>query len=231
MDQFDYSRKSELTLKGFMAKTFGWMFWGLLLFFASGFIVAIVPTLRNLVLGNPFVPIILFIIEIIIVVNLSARLMKMSVESAKTSFMAYSVVSGLTFSSVFIFFELDTVMYTFLVTAVMFGVMAIAGSKTSVDLSKISSLLFFGLIGVLIVSLVNIFLNSDTLTLAVSIIAILVFLGLTAWDVQRLKKMYYGFSNDGELTHKIAIYGALQLFLDFINIFYYILRIFARSRD
>ena len=109
--------------------------------------------------------------------------------------------------------------------------MAIAGSRTSVDLSKLSTLFLFGLLGLIIVSVVNIFLGSSQLELGISVVAILLFLGITAWDVQRMKRMYYTFASDGELTNKVAIYGALQLFLDFVNIFYYLLRIIANSRD
>lgn len=231
MDQYNYSNESQLTLQGFMAKSFKWMFIGLLIFFATGYVVSITPPLASLVYGNPFVVIILMIVEIFLVIRLSAELMKMSVSSARNSFIGYSLVSGVFFSSVFILFDISTVMYTFLITGILFGVMAIAGAKTGVDLSKISTLFLFGLLGILIVSLVNIFLGSDTLSFTISIVAILLFLGITAWDVQRMKRMYYAFANDGALTNKIAIYGALQLFLDFVNIFYYLLRIVANSRD
>ena len=231
MDQFNYSNYEGMSLQGFMARSFKWMFLGLLIFFVTGFTVANVEPLALLVYSNPILMIILAFAEIIMVIRLSAGLMRMSVSAARNSFIGYSVISGIFFSSVFIVFDLSVVMYTFLITGVLFGIMAIAGSKTDVDLTKFSSLFFFGLIGIIIVSIINIFLGSDKLEFGISIVAILLFLGITAWDVQRLKRMYYAFSNDGELTNKVAIYGALQLFLDFVNIFYYLLRIVANSRD
>ena len=230
MDQFNYSNESELSLQGFMSKSFKWMFVGLLIFFVTGFVVAITPPLALFIYSNPIITILLAVAEIFLVIRLSAGLMRMSVSSARNSFIAYSVVSGVFFSSVFILFNLNTVMWTFLITGAMFGIMAIAGSRTDVDLSKLSTLFFFGLIGILVVSLVNIFVGSDNLSFGISILAILLFLGITAWDVQRLKRMYFAFSQDGELTNKVAIFGALQLFLDFVNIFYYLLRIVAQSQ-
>lgn len=231
MDQFNYSNYDGMSLQGFIAKSFKWMFLGLLIFFATGFTVAHVPPLALFIYGNPLIAIILAIAEVFLVIRLSAGLMKMSVSSARNSFIGYSLISGVFFSSVFIIFDLSTVMYTFLITGVLFGIMALAGSKTSVDLSKLSTLFLFGLFGIIIVSLVNIFLGSDNLSFGISIVAILLFLGITAWDIQRMKRMYYTFAADGELTNKVAIYGALQLFLDFVNIFYYLLRIVANSRD
>lgn len=231
MDQFNYSNYDGMSLQGFIAKSFKWMFFGLLIFFVTGFAVSTIEPLTILFYGNPILMIILAFAEIFLVIRLSAGLMKMSVSAARNSFIGYSLISGIFFSSVFIVFDINTVMYTFLITGVLFGIMAIAGSRTSVDLSKLSTLFLFGLLGLIIVSVVNIFLGSSQLEFGISIIAILLFLGITAWDVQRMKRMYYAFASDGELTNKVAIYGALQLFLDFVNIFYYLLRIVANSRD
>lgn len=231
MDQFNYSGYDGLSLQGFISKSFKWMFVGLLIFFATGFLVANIPPLTILFYGNPILSIILAIAEVFLVIRLSAGLMKMSVSSARNSFIGYSVISGVFFSSVFIVFDISVVMYTFLITGVLFGIMAFAGSRTGVDLSRFSSIFLFGLLGIIIVSLVNIFLGSDSLEFGISLVAIVLFLGITAWDIQRMKRMYYAFAADGELTNKVAIYGALQLFLDFVNIFYYLLRIVANSRD
>ena len=231
MDQFNYSNYDGMSLQGFIAKSFKWMFFGLLIFFVTGFAVSAIEPLTILFYSNPILMIILAFAEIFLVIRLSAGLMKMSVGAARNSFIGYSVISGIFFSSVFIVFDISMVIYAFLITGVLFGIMAIAGSRTSVDLSKLSTLFLFGLLGLIIVSVVNIFLGSSQLEFGISIIAILLFLGITAWDVQRMKRMYYAFASDGELTNKVAIYGALQLFLDFVNIFYYLLRIIANSRD
>ena len=147
--------------------------------------------------------------------------------TAKVCFLLYSFVSGLTFASIFVYYAIDSIMLIFLVAAVIFAVMALIGYTTNVDLTKLGTYLFFGLIAVLVVALINIFLNNSMVAMIVSIICVLVFIGITAYDVQKIKML----ENSGLPKENLAIYGALDLYLDFINLFIHLLSLFGRSRD
>jgi len=148
----------------------------------------------------------------------------MKAATAKIMFIIYAMVSGFTFASIFVVYEMSSIIFVFALAAIMFLIMALFGYYTNIDLSKFSSYLIFGLIGVIIASLVNVFWINDTFTTIICIISILVFLGFTAWDIQKIKRL--NINNDNA-----AIYGALELYLDFINIFLDLLRLFGRERD
>ena len=151
----------------------------------------------------------------------------MSPTAAKICFILYAFVSGLTFSSIFVVYELTSVLMVFLVSAVIFGVMAYIGYKTNVDLSKVGFYLLMALIGVIVVSVINIFLGNGMLEIILCIICLLLFLGITAYDVQKIKAL----ESTGLPEDNLAIYGALELYLDFINIFLQILELFAKNKD
>ena len=144
----------------------------------------------------------------------------------KICFILYAFVSGLTFSSIFVAYELTSVMMVFLVSAVIFGVMAYIGYKTNVDLSKVGFYLLMALIGVIVISLINIFIGNGTLEIILCIVCLLLFLGITAYD-QKIKAL----ETSGLPEDNLAIYGALELYLDFINIFLQILELFAKNKD
>lgn len=209
-----------------ISKSFLWMCIGLLVTFVTGFGVASNERmLENIFNGNTFW--LFVVLEFVLVIVLSWRCMKMSPVAAKICFILYAFVSGLTFSSIFVVYDIASIMMVFLVSSVIFGVMAFIGYKTNVDLSKLGFYLMMGLIAVIIVSVINIFIGSNGLEMALSIICVLLFIGITAFDVQKIKSL-----EGSELPEdNLAIYGALELYLDFINIFIDLIRIIGENKD
>ncbi len=206
-----------------ISKTFLWMCFGLLVTFATGYFVSTSDVMLNNIYNGPGY-IIFVIVELVLVFVLSARVMKMKPTTAKVSFLLYSFVSGLTFASIFIYYAVSSIIYIFLAAAITFAIMALIGYTTKLDLTKIGSYLLFALIAAIIVSLVNIFLNNSMIYLIVSIVCVLIFIGITAYDVQKIKNL----ENSGLPVENLAIYGALDLYLDFINLFIHLLSIFGR---
>ena len=209
-----------------LSKSFLWMCIGLLVTFVTGFGVSMNERmLENIFGGSGFW--ILVILEFVLVIVLSARVMKMNPTTAKICFILYSFVSGLTFSSIFVVYELTSIMMIFLVSAIIFGIMAFIGYTTKVDLSRIGIYLLMALLGVILVSIINIFLGNGTLEIIICIICLLLFIGITAYDVQKIRAL----ESTGLPEDNLAIYGALELYLDFINIFLQILELFAKNKD
>ena len=209
-----------------LSKSFLWMCIGLLVTFVTGFGVSMNGRmLENIFGGSGFW--ILIILEFVLVIVLSARVMKMNPTTAKICFILYSFVSGLTFSSIFVVYELTSIMMIFLVSAIIFGIMAFIGYTTKVDLSRVGFYLLMALLGVILVSIVNIFLGNGTLEIIICIICLLLFIGITAYDVQKIRAL----ESTGLPEDNLAIYGALELYLDFINIFLQILELFAKNKD
>ncbi len=215
-----------MNINNIMRKVFLWMFLGLLIIFGTGYFVA---TNENMIynIASTGMWIALSIIELVLVIVLSARITKMNPTTAKFIFAIYSFVTGLTFSSIFIVYQLSSIIYVFLITAIIFGLLSLFGYTTKLDLTKLSTYLLVGLIGILICSLVNIFVGNSTLDIIISIFSVIVFLGFTAYDVQKIKRL----SNYYENEDSVAIIGALELYLDFINIFLDLIRIFGNNRD
>lgn len=210
-----------------LPKVFAWMFVGLLVTFATGYLVSLYPNMLANVLSTGGFWIIV-IIEFVLVIALSAMIHKMSPIVAKLCFILYSFVSGLTFSSIFIVYELGSIMYVFLITAGIFGAFALIGAKTKTDLTKLGTYLLMALLGVIVCLIINMFTNSSTFDLILSIITILIFIGFTAYDVQHVKYL-------SETTNinedNLAIYGALELYLDFINIFLELIKHLGNNSD
>lgn len=206
-----------------LSKSFLWMFIGLLVTFATGLFVSCNETMLTNIFGGGYF--IFVIIELILVIVLSARVMKMKPTTAKICFLLYSFVSGLTFASIFVVYNLNSIMIIFLITALLFGVMSLIGYKTNVDLTSIGTYLLFGLIAAIIVSLVNLFIGSTMLELIISVVCVLIFIGITAYDVQKIKAL----EDSGLPEDNLAVYGALDLYLDFINLFLHLLSIFGRN--
>lgn len=170
---------------------------------------------------------VIFIAQIGLVIWLSARITKMSMTSATLLFILYSVLMGITMSTIFMVYTMGSIASVFFITAGMFLAMSLIGYFTRLDLTRLGSLLFMALIGVVIASVVNIFLGSETLYWIISYVAVVVFVGLTAYDTQKIKEMLAEYGQADEMGHKLALYGALTLYLDFINLFLYLLRIFG----
>ncbi len=209
-----------------LPKTFLWMFIGLMVTFITGYVVSINSNMIEAVFASPLFYVLL-ILELGLVIFFSSRVHKMSPTSAKICFLLYSFVSGLTFSSVFIGFEISSVMYVFLIAALVFAIFGAIGYFTELDLSRISTYLLMGLIAIVICIIVNMFLNNDTFDLVISIISLLIFVGFTAYDVQHVKEL----SANGVDNDVAAINGAFELYLDFINIFLHLLQIIGDAKD
>ena len=215
----------------FLAKVFNWMAAGLGI---TG-VVALFTVYSGLaqnIAASPLYWILLFA-EIGLVFYLAARIESLKPSTATWLFIAYSIMNGVTLSVLFLMYSGASIASTFLITAGMFGAMAVYGLVTKRDLSGMGSFMFMGLIGVLLASVVNIFLQSSSLYWAISVIGVLVFVGLTAYDVQKIKQIgEQGIMEQGEAAiHRGAIMGALALYLDFINLFILLLRFFGGSRD
>jgi hypothetical protein len=215
----------------FLARVFNWMAVGLGLTGIVAYFTAHTG-LAMAIIGNPIF-FILIIAELGLVFYLSARVEKIRASTASSLFLGYSVLNGLTLSVVFLAYTSSSIAGTFFITAGMFGAMAVYGLVTKRDLSGWGSFLFMGLIGIIIASIVNIFLKSSGMYWVISLIGVFIFTGLTAYDVQRIKKIgEEGIMAQGEeAIGKGSIMGALALYLDFINLFLMLLRFFGGSRD
>ena len=215
----------------FLAKVFNWMAVGLGLTGVVAYFAASSGVTAAIVASPMFM--ILIFAELGLVFFLSARISKIEAGTAASLFLGYSFLNGLTLSSIFLAYTSSSIAATFFITAGMFGAMALYGLVTKKDLSGFGSFLFMGLIGILIASVVNIFLKSSGLYWMISLIGVFVFTGLTAYDVQKIKKMGEdGILSQGESAiKKGAIMGALTLYLDFINLFLMLLRFFGGSRN
>jgi FtsH-binding integral membrane protein len=181
---------------------------------------------------NPSSIWILAIAQIALVVWLSARVMSMSMGMATTLFIIYSVLTGVTLSSIFMIFSIGTIATTFFVTAGTFFAMSLIGYVTKMDLSKVGNVLYMMLIGLVIATIVKLFVASTTLYGITTYAGVIIFVGLIAWDTQKLKHIFYEYGTNDENGQKLALLGALTLYLDFINLFLFLLRIFGgSSRD
>ena len=215
----------------FLAKVFNWMAIGLGLTGIVAYFTA-QSGLAAAIVSSPLF-FILILAELGMVFYLSLRIEKIQPGTATGLFVGYSVLNGLTLSAIFLAYTKASIGGTFLITAGMFGAMAVYGLVTKRDLSGLGSFMFMGLIGIILASIVNIFLKSSSLYWTISVIGVLVFVGLTAYDVQKIKNMgEQGIMEQGDSAiHKGAILGALALYLDFINLFLMLLRIFGGGRD
>ena len=224
-----YHPLSELSLNTFISATFAWFAGGLSVTFITAF--ALYITGIGYILAYGPILLILSIIQLATVFGLGFFINKMSATVAGILFLAYSFLTGLTFSGIFLAYGLPTVLSTFVIAAGMFGIVAAYGYTTKQNLSLFGRIAFMGLFGLILASIVNIFFASSGLEWIVNYAGVAIFLVLTAWDMQKLKLMAQQFGGLSTETHKFAIYGALQLYLDFINLFIFILRIFGGRRD
>ena len=229
---FSTATKSETQvdqgLRSYMLRIYNYMATGLGLTGLTAYMVAITPSLFNAIYGTPFYWLVA-LAPLGFVFYLSARLHKISFSTAQTVFWIFSGVMGLSMAYIFIAFTGASIARVFFITAGTFAGMSLYGYTTKKDLSGWGSFLFMGLIGIIIASIVNIFLKSPMLYYVISWVGVLVFVGLTAYDTQRIKEMYYA-SDHPEISGKKAIMGALKLYLDFINLFIMLLHLFGQRR-
>ena len=208
-----------------LPQVFGWMFVGLMITFISAYIVSInTNMLENIYSGSFYW--IFVVVELGLAIWLSARIHKMSGTTATILYLIYTFITGLTLSFIFVAYKMSSIIVIFLVTSILFGIFALIGKYTNIDLTKFGTYLLMGLVGLLILSIINIFLANGTINMIASIIGILIFLGYTAYDVQKIMNL------DGMLEDRnYAIIGAFSLYLDFINIFLDLLQLFGDSKD
>jgi FtsH-binding integral membrane protein len=215
----------------FFAQVYGWMAAGLGLTGGIAMFASTSPELIEFVFGTRFVFLGLIVLELVIVGFLSARIFDWSLGKVQAAFVGYAVLNGVTLSCVFLAYTSASIASTFFVTAGTFGVMSLFGYFTKADLSGWGKLLSMAVIGLVIAMVVNIFLHNSVLEIITSFIGVLIFVALTAYDTQKLKQLaLLGVTEGEEMSNKASILGALTLYLDFVNLFLFLLRIFGRRR-
>ena len=215
-------------LSKFFSGVYLWMFIGLLVSGLVAYYTSVSLNMLDFVYKSYTL---IIIAELVVVIAFSALRRKVSPLVAKILFLTYAALSGLTLSSIFLVYKIDSIGMVFLSSAIMFGLLALYGYTTKTDLTSFGKLLLFGLIAVIIMSIINIFVGNGTFGIVISIVSVVIFLGLTAWDMQKLKMIYNYYSSDENELAKFTIYGALDLYLDFINIFLQLLSLFGKKRD
>jgi FtsH-binding integral membrane protein len=220
----------DSALRDYMVKVYNNMSIALVISGVIAFFVANTPALLKLFFGTGLVWVVMFA-PLAFVFYFSYKLNSISASKAKTYLWIYSSLMGLSLASIFVAYTGTSVARVFFISASVFGAMSIYGYSTKKDLTAFGSFLIMGLIAILIASIVNIFLKSSALEFAISIIGVLVFVGLTAYDTQRIKQSYYHFASSGEMLGKMAVIGALNLYMDFINLFIMLLRLFGERRN
>jgi uncharacterized protein len=223
-------QEREEIQRRFMLRVFAWMTFGLFCTAAAALFTASTPALVTAIYSTPFALVGLLIAEFAVVIVLSAAINRLSPVLAGSLFMLYSILTGVTFSIFFMIFTASSIAVTFGITACTFGIMALYGYTTQRDLSSLGSFLIMGLIGMVLASLANLFLRSPFLYWMVTYAGILIFVGLIAYDTQKLRKMSLALDEHGQVTQKASILGALNLYLDFINLFLLLLRILGRQK-
>lgn len=219
----------------YLAGVFMWMFLAMALTAATAWLFASSPNLM-MILINPetgsmsIAGWVAMLAPLGLVLWMSARFQKMSASTMVLVFIAYSILMGVSLSFIFLAYTGASIAKTFLITSGMFGTMAVVGYTTKTDLTKFGSIMFMGLIGIIIASVVNMFMHSSTLDYIISFGGVLIFTGLTAYDVQKLKRIGSQITEENETSRKMTIMGALTLYLDFINLFLFLLRIFGNRK-
>lgn len=227
---YQYSGQVMGVARDFMYKVYGWMAAALMISAGVAYYTFATPAVYQAVFNSGLIWA-LFIGQLALVIFLTAMINKMNTATAVMSYVLYAALSGLTLSSIFMMYTLSSIAATFVVAAGMFAFMAVWGYLTQEDLSSMSSFLMMGLVGLVIAGLVNIFLRSPGFSYVISAIGVIVFALLTAYDVQKIKQLGAHMLAQGDVVTKVAILGALTLYLDFINLFLYLLRFMGRRRD
>ena len=212
-----------------MRKVYVRMFFALVVTALTALYVASSPAILTTILGSRTIFFGLMIAELAVVFIVTGMLHKLSTTTAVLLFYLYAILNGVVFSSIFVAYELGSIAYTFFITAGVFGAMSVYGLVTKNDMTKFGSYCIMALFGLIIATIVNIFVASSTLDWIISLVGVALFIGLTAWDTQKIKNAAY--MTEPSQMGKLATIGALSLYLDFINLFLYLLRFFGRSND
>ncbi len=215
-----------------LRSVYNWMMVGLLVSGLTAFMVSHSEQLTHILFGNPYMIWVLFLIELGLVIAISAGINKMDVSTARMLFILFSFVDGLTLAVIFMVYTDTSIASTFFIAAMTFGVMSLYGYFTDTDLSSWGTLLFVGLIGIIIAIVVNFFLQSPVMDWWISVIGVIIFVGLTAYDTQKIKQMGEQMVQESqESLSRVAIVGALSLYLDFVNLFIMLLEFFGNRRN
>ena len=233
MNRLDLAQSTDVVddsiVRGFITKVYGWMSLALVITGLVAISTASNPTFMRVIFGTPLM-LVIIIVQLIMVVVLGAAIGKLSASVATGIFILYSALTGVTFSTLFLVYTGGSIAQGFFVTAGTFGLVSAYGYITRRDLTSIGNLLFMALIGLIAATVVNLFLRSTMLDLIVTCVGVLIFVGLIAYDTQRIKRMAISIGNDGDIQRKAAVLGALTLYLDFINLFLRLLRLFGKRR-
>ena len=210
-------------MNNLLTKVFRWFGLGLLVTFITAYFTSTSSTILALIFGTP-IYIIIMISEIVVAIFLTSRIRKMESTLTKVLYIAYSILTGLTFSVIFLAYEMSSIIFIFLATSLIFLVFSILGKNTKINLSKMGTYLFIALLSIVILGIINAFIMNNTLDMLLCSIGIIVFTLYVSYDVNRIVNYY-------DDTENMAIVGAFQLYLDFINIFIKLLRLLGRNRD
>ncbi len=219
----------QYTLSKFFAKVYGWTFLGLMLSGIAAMWVNSTPNIQITLYSNSWIMLGLIIVELVLVFWLVSNIKTLSVGAANGFYFLYALINGVTLSTIFVVYDIGTISIAFFTAAAMFIFMSVIGMFTKVNLSKMSGILMMGLLGVIFAMLINMFLQSPSFDYVISIITVIIFTLLTAHDTQALKGYHAQAGNDKETFSKMTLLGALNLYLDFINMFLALLRIFGRN--
>jgi len=219
---------ARITFQDYLTKIYRWMALGLFITGLVSYTIASSPLLASLIYGNTFIFILLLIVEVTAVTLLAARVDRLSDGTARIIFIFYSLTNGITLSAVFTAYTDGSIASTFFATCLVFAAMSLYGYFTGTDLTRIGNITLMGLLGVVVASVMNIFLHNSAVEQATVVIGVIVFVALVAVDTQKLKNLANG---EAEWNAKRAIVGALTLYLDLVNLFILLLRLFGRRRN
>jgi FtsH-binding integral membrane protein len=215
-------------LRAYMISVYNYMMIGLGVTGLAAYFVSATPALYNAIFGTPLVYVAIFA-PLAVVFGLSFGINRISASTAQMLFWLYSALVGISLATIFLVYNVGDITRVFFITAVSFGALSLYGYTTKSNLSAFGSFLIIGLVGVFLAMVVNIFMQSSALQFAISVAGVLVFAGLTAWDTQRIKEMYLA-GDDSETMGKKAVMGALRLYLDFLNMFLFLLQLMGNRR-
>lgn len=233
-DEFEIDSQSSsafTTLEQYTMKTFGTMALGLLVTTITAFLFNINYIGLRLWFNIPYLPYILLFAELGVVIAFSARLFKSSLQTTRIMFFVYAILTGFTFSILQYMYESFTIYVAFGITSVYFGALCVIGYTTKMNLTKLAPLLLTGLVCLILVNVVGIFMDLSGMERIICSLGLILFTGLTAYDTQKMKKLYLQYQGDEEMLSRLSMYSALELYLDFVNIFLYILRLLGSKKN
>lgn len=228
---FESRRVATESIMSFIYLVYGWMALALSITAAISYYISINPAIYSYLFSSPGLPIILFIAQLGLVIALSAMINRLSYTAAVVLFILYAAMLGITLSTIFFVYTSGSIYATFFVTAGTFGIMAVYGFVTKTDLTAIGSFCLMALLGLIVGSLVNMFLQNQVMDYVLSAVGVLLFTALTAYDMQKIKQLAYNDISDENTRSKLALLGALTLYLDFVNLFLYMLKFMGKKKD